>query len=103
MAKKFSELRKKMSPERRTQNAREAAKLALSLNDLRAARNIVQQELADELGVTQASVSKMLQREDLLVSSLRDLVESMGGELEIRARFGDESIPLKIAEGSTRA
>ncbi len=72
--------------------------MALSLNDLRAARNMVQQTLADELGVTQASVSKMLQRDDLLLSSLRDLIEAMGGELEVRARFEDETIPLKIAQ-----
>ncbi len=96
MARKFDELRKKMDPKRRRRNAQEAAKAALSLNDIRAAREIVQTSLADELGVSQASVSKMLSREDMLVSSLRDLIEAMGGELEIRARFDGEEIPLRL-------
>ena len=97
MAKKFDELRKKMSRDRRRRNAQEAARIALSLNDIRATLDIVQTELAEELGVSQASVSKMLSREDMLVSSLRDLIEAMGGELEIRARFDDETIPVRLA------
>jgi ribosome-binding protein aMBF1 (putative translation factor) len=59
------------------------------LRELREARGRSQEQLAERLGVNQAAVSKMERRADMYISSLRDFVEAMGGELEIVATFPD--------------
>lgn len=67
----------------------EAMQAALELNELRRARKLTQEELAERLGIRQANVSKMERRVDMHVSTLRDVVEAMGGELHIIAHFPD--------------
>jgi transcriptional regulator with XRE-family HTH domain len=59
------------------------------LRDLREARRQSQVQIAARLGINQAAVSKMERRTDMYISTLRDLVRAMGGELEIVARFPD--------------
>lgn len=98
MAKKFSELVARMSPEIRASSAAEAEQLMrdMPLTELRQARSFTQVELAQALGTTQASVSKLERRSDMYLSSLRRIVEAMGGELEITARFPDGDIRLGL-------
>jgi transcriptional regulator len=67
----------------------------LSLIELRKARKRSQVELAKRLGVQQAAVSKLERRADMYVSTLRSLIEAMGGSLEITARFPDRA-PVQI-------
>jgi hypothetical protein len=65
---------------------------ARSLMHLRELRDIVgtsQVELAAELKVNQAAVSRMENRADMHISSLHEYVAAMGGELELRAKFKD--------------
>lgn len=62
-----------------------------SLRKLREARERSQAEIAQKLGVNQAAVSKMERRADMYISTLRKLIEAMGGELDIIARFPDQS------------
>jgi len=47
--------------------------------------------LAEVLGICQDSVSRLEQRSDLLISTLRDYVEAMGGTLSLVAAFPDRS------------
>ena len=61
-----------------------------TLQKLREARERSQVEIAQKLGVNQAAVSKMERRADMYISTLRKLIEAMGGELEIIARFPDQ-------------
>ncbi len=67
------------------------------LRDLREARQRSQKQIAKTLGINQAAVSKMERRTDMYVSTLRDLIRAMGGELEIIARFPDRS-PVRITQ-----
>jgi predicted XRE-type DNA-binding protein len=96
MAKSFKALERKMSATARARSAAKAKRLiaAMPLHDIRAARQLTQEHLATLLRVKQASVSKMERRADMYISTLRDFVKAMGGELEIVARFpeGDVSI-----------
>ncbi len=62
----------------------------LSLAELRRARLLTQDQLAADLHVNQASIAKLERRTDMYLSTLRHLVEAMGGELEIVARFPDQ-------------
>src|SRR6266567_2904937 len=95
---KFSELRAKMSPEARA----EARRLAdqdlkeMPLHELRAARHLTQQQLAQTLNMTQAAVSQLEQRTDIYLSTLENFVEAMGGRLEMYAVFPDGKVKLGL-------
>ncbi len=69
----------------------------LTLRELRDARRRSQVEIAHKLGIKQAAVSKLERRADMYLSTLRRLVEAMGGSLEIIARFPDRP-PVKISQ-----
>lgn len=96
MAKKFSTLMEKMSPERRARiDARaKAMRAELPLHELRRARGLSQESLAKTLKVNQAAVSKLEHRTDMYVSTLRSHIRAMGGELEIVARFPDGEVRI---------
>jgi DNA-binding XRE family transcriptional regulator len=89
----------KMSPERRARIEAEAKRIIdeeLTLRDLRKAREMTQEKLAAVLGVKQESVSNLEKRSDMLLFTLREYVEALGGELEIRATFpGRKSVTIK--------
>ncbi len=91
------DLRAKMSAESRARShARAQQMLAeLPLQELRQARQMSQETLAQILGGKQASVSKLEHRTDMYVSTLRGYIEAMGGELEIVARFPDGDVKIK--------
>ncbi len=92
MAHKFSELRERMSADRRARNEARALALlaAMDLTELRNALQVTQEELADRLEVAQSNVSRLEHRDDMLVSTLREVVEALGGELHLVAYFRDE-------------
>jgi len=93
MAKNFSELREKMSPDARERSRQEFRRMIeeMPLNKLRSARNLTQESLARVLNVNQSEISKIENRTDVYVSTLASYVQAMGGELEIRAVFRDGS------------
>ena len=66
----------------------------LSLVDVRRARQLTQTQLAAALGTTQSGVSRVERETDLYVSTLRDYVEAMGGQLVIEAVFPDARVPI---------
>lgn len=68
----------------------------MTLRDLRKARNQTQARVASELGINQENVSRLEQRSDLLLSTLRGYVEAMGGKLSLMAEFPDRP-PVAIA------
>ena len=56
---------------------------------------LTQEQVAEILHVTQAHVSKLEHREDMLLSTLRSYVEALGGQLEVLARFGKRTVRVK--------
>jgi transcriptional regulator with XRE-family HTH domain len=96
MARNFKELQAKKSPERRARiEARVQAAIAqMALDELREARKLTQVQLAKTLKVDQGSVSKLERRTDMYVSTLRNFIRAMGGELHIRADFPDGSVEI---------
>lgn len=79
----------------------QADAVAFNLGELRKARELTQVELAERLKTAQPSVSAMENAGDNLVSTVRSVVESLGGRLEMVAVFGSERIALEIAEPTT--
>jgi len=75
----------------------------MDLSELRKARQLSQEELAQVLNIGQASVAKLEKRADMYVSTLRRFVEAVGGDLEIVAKFPDHSIPIKHFEDLNHA
>jgi len=100
MAKKFSELRDKMSPAARAASEREFRRIVeeMPLEELRAARELTQTSLAKILDVGQSEVSKIEKRTDMYVSTLASYVKAMGGELEICAVFPDGKVKISQFE-----
>ena len=96
MAKSFRELERKMSPEVRARSEVKARTMIdeMALSEMRAARELTQEHLAKVLRVKQASISKLERRADMYVSTLRDFVRAMGGELEITARFPEGEVRI---------
>ena len=106
MAKSFKLLEQKMSPTARERSEAKAKKLIaeMPLSEMRAARELTQERLAKVLRVKQASVSKLERRTDMYISTLRDFIKAMGGELEITAHFpeGDVRITQFDLDAGTR-
>jgi DNA-binding XRE family transcriptional regulator len=54
-----------------------------------------QDTLAKALNINQAAVSKMERRTDMYISTLRNYIRAMGGELEIVATFPDGQVKIE--------
>jgi uncharacterized protein len=74
----------------------------VSLRGLRKSCGLTQTELAQRLHRGQELVSRIEQRQDLLLSTLRTYVASLGGELELICRFADRA-PVRIKTGGREA
>lgn len=98
---KWADIKARMKPEARAQLEAEARDLseALHLAQLRKARGLTQEAMADLMGVSQAEVSKMERRTELYVGTLRKFVEAMNGELVLAARFPDGiEVPISLVD-----
>lgn len=59
----------------------------MTIQALRKELGLTQETLAEQLDVRQANVSELEKRSDMLISTLRDYVEALGGELEVIANM----------------
>ena len=80
MTRSFSALTKDLGPERRVRTEQRKEQLRQEMT------------LARTLNVKQAEISKIDNRADMLMSTLRNFVQAMGGDLEVRAVFPDRAI-----------
>jgi predicted transcriptional regulator len=99
MAITLKEMKARLPPERRQKiehRADEIENQVKGLQALRVARASTQVELADRLHISQASVAKLEKRADILLSTLRQYVEALGGRLDLVVRFKDGHEPILI-------
>jgi DNA-binding XRE family transcriptional regulator len=92
-----------VSPYQRAAVERRADELIaeeLSLRDLRKALNLTQSTMAKRLKKGQDMVSRIEQRQDLLLSTLQSYVKSLGGELELICRFKNRAA-VRVRAGVT--
>ena len=91
MARNYKELQAKMDPvsvaDNRVRIREELQRMALE--ELRCAKQATQTDMADLLAVPQSSISRIEQRADMYLSTLRSYIQLMGGELRIQALFPD--------------
>lgn len=97
MARKFKELLDRMPPERRARIKARANGLRaeMALDELREARRLTQEQLAERLHVLQPAIAKIERRADMYLSTLRGVINAMGGEMEILAVFPDGKVSIK--------
>lgn len=86
MVKKLDDVLNDLPPKRRLKVNARAAELA-TLRDLRIAASQTQEDMAQALGVGQDTISRLEQRSDMLLSTMRRYVEAMGGRLDLIATF----------------
>ncbi len=80
----------------RTGAPRENREPLRTLSELRRESGFSQQEMAEELDVSQVSVSKIEHQEDPRVSTLMRYLDALGANLELRAVFPDRSARLYL-------
>jgi transcriptional regulator with XRE-family HTH domain len=73
----------------------------VSLRDLRKALALTQTDVARRLKTGQEVISRIEQRQDLLLSTLQGYVESLGGELELVCRFKNHAA-VRVKPGITK-
>lgn len=86
MARKLDDVMAALTPERKIRVQTRAMELA-TLKDLRLAAQQTQADMAAALGVGQDTISRLEKRSDMLLSTLRHYVQSMGGQLNLVAEF----------------
>lgn len=67
----------------------------MPLHELRKAQELSQETLAKTLRVNQAAISRMERRTDMYISTLRNYIRAMGGELEIIATFPEGQVTIE--------
>ena len=91
MARNYKELQAKMDPAALAENKQRVREelQRMALEELRGARQLTQTDLAEMLDVPQSSISRIERRADMYLSTLRNYVHAVGGELRIQAVFPD--------------
>jgi hypothetical protein len=105
MATNWNDLKHKSSPEVRANLQREAhAELErIGFHKLRQARQKTQVAIAERLKIGQGAVSRMEKQSDFLLSTLREYVGALGGQLELRAVFPDADFVIETLAQVTSA
>jgi len=89
MARKFKELRDKMSPESQARAEAMARDMMadMLLAEIRKQAGLTQVDMATRLGITQPSLSQLESQDDMQISTLRRIIEALDGELELTAKL----------------
>ncbi|HEX3802709.1 MAG TPA: XRE family transcriptional regulator [Solirubrobacteraceae bacterium] len=66
----------------------------VKLTELRAKRGLSQADLAKALNVTEPNISRVEQEDDIYLSTLSRYVSALGGHLEVRAVFPEETVTV---------
>ena len=93
MAKRIEELFNTLSPEAQVQVRLKTEELmtAIDLAKLRKKRGFTQAQVATAMHIKQPTVAQMEKRADVQLSTLRQYLKTLGGDLEICAKFPDGS------------
>ena len=105
MKKKFAELRKGMSAGSRKRAAAQTQGMLeeMLLAEIRKHVGLTQNQLADKLGIKQPTLSRLESQDDMYVSTLRRLIEALGGKMEIVIHLPGGDIRLQHLEESASA
>lgn len=97
MVRNFKELREKM-PASAQKRARAKANVMLqemALAELRTAQELTQEKLAERLNRKQGAISRLEKQADMYISTLREYIRAIGGNLVITASFPTGDVRIK--------
>jgi hypothetical protein len=83
--------------------AKELIAQELGLQELRKSRHFTQEQVAERLGGRQVYVSRLERRGDMKLSTLRDYVKALGGDLQLVVTFPDGNVRLRQGTPVRRA
>lgn len=66
----------------------------LELKEIRQTKKISQEKLAKALNTKQTNISRLEGRKDMHISTLKNYIEALGGELEVIAKFPQGKIRI---------
>ncbi|MCC5880373.1 MAG: XRE family transcriptional regulator [Idiomarina sp.] len=91
MSKSLNEFRKEIKTEVQAAARAKAVNIIaqMTLAETRKSRGFNQSTLAQELKIAQSNVSQIESRPDVLLSTLAQYIEALGGKLELHAKFPD--------------
>lgn len=98
MAKSFDELVKRTTSAATRRRAAGRARQLLAellLSEMRMLAGRSQRELAEALGIKQPSLSKLESQSDMQISTLQRIVEALGGQVQVLARFPKGIVRLR--------
>lgn len=100
MGRNYRELQSQLPPDvqKRAKQRADVLWATMQLDELRRSRDLTQEQLAERLGTYQSAVSKLERRSDMHVSTLRSVIQAMGGTLEITARFPEGAVRISQFE-----
>lgn len=96
MARNFKDLEAKMPPQAVARGKARARQIMaeMVLAEVRKTAGLTQEETAAALGIKQPTLSRLESQDDMHISTLRRLIEALGGELEIIAHLPGGDIRL---------
>lgn len=96
MARNYRELRERMGPARRAETEVRAREMIaeMFLAEIRKQAGLTQIDLARNLGITQPSVSKLETQDDMQITTLRRIINALGGELELVVHLPNGTVRL---------
>ena len=98
MAKSFDELVERTTTKTTRQKAAARTRELLGellLSEIRERAGKSQRQVAEALGIKQPSLSKLEKQSDMQISTLRRIVNALGGELEVSARFPAGTVKIE--------
>ena len=104
MAKSFDALvRRTTSKQTRLRAATRTRELLgeLLLGELRQAAGKSQVEIAKRMAIKQPSLSKLEKQRDMQISTLQRIVQALGGDLELLARFPQGAVEISQFRSGT--
>ena len=90
--------RGKVSQKRLAKLDAAVAEEVCSFRELREALGVTRRELAKLTGMTQSEVAKFEIRDDHRLERLNDLVDAVGGKLEVVAVVGDKRVRVAVLD-----
>jgi transcriptional regulator with XRE-family HTH domain len=106
MAKSFDELVKRTTTAKTRQRAAARTRELLGellLSETRELAGKSQRQVADVLGIKQPSLSKLEKQSEMQISTLRRIVNALGGELEVIARFPKGTVKIEQFNRANRS
>ncbi|MCI5195152.1 MAG: XRE family transcriptional regulator [Candidatus Electrothrix sp. AW5] len=97
----IQKLRKGMTPESRRRATLKAREMMaeMLISEIRREAGFTQEQVAELLGIRQPSLSKLESQDDMQISTLRRIVNALGGELEIIAHMPTGDIRIRQLAG----